>query len=286
MYKCVYLWLATRTGRPVTSDDNPEQIFSLKRRHFLESADQAERLVWWDAFEEPERERLLKSLTVEDRRRLEVDRQRFFDSLPAEQRRKLEGNRERFLGDYAAGCQLQSSLSDADYMLLMQSLDFEDRRRRDDARRRFVDSLSLDEFVCLLADMKKKRKKIRELFEPDFQGERLTVADDAYFEELLRYAKTGVPSRPEINIKEELETFNRRLPELLAQHQGKYALIKGTDVEIRASYEDALAAGYKRFGLKVGFLVKPIIAAERATFSRDLNTSCATLAGGMSDPSH
>ena len=47
---------------PVTSEDNPEQTFSLKRRNFLESADQAERLVWWNAFEEPERERLLKSL--------------------------------------------------------------------------------------------------------------------------------------------------------------------------------------------------------------------------------
>lgn len=228
--------------------------------------------MWWGTFEEPERQRLLKSLTVEDRRRLEADRQRFFDSLPAEQRRKLEENRDRFLGDYAAGCQLQSSMPDADYMLLMQSLDFDDRQRRDDARRRFVDSLNIDEFVWLLADMEKKREKIRELFEPDFQGERLMVADDAYFEELRRYGKTGVSSRPEIIVKEELDTFNRRLPELLAQHQGKYALIKGTDVQIRASYEDALEAGYKRFGPKVSFLVKPIVAAERATFSRDLNT--------------
>lgn len=206
----------------------------------------------------------------------------FFDSLTAEQRRKLEEDRERFLGDYAAGCQLQSSLTDADYMLLIQSLDFEHRQRRDDARRRFVDSLNVDEFVWLLADMKKKRKKIRKIFEPDFQGERLTVAGGAYFEGLLQYGKSGVPSRPEINIKEELDTFNRRLPELLAQHQGKYALIKGTDVDTRASYEDALEAGYKRFGPNVGFLVKPIVAAERATFSRDL---CATPADGMSGPS-
>lgn len=55
--------------------------------------------------------------------------------------------------------------------------------------------------------------------------------------------------------------------------QGRFALIKGAEVAgTFDSYEDALTAGYQRFKL-TPFLVKQIVAAERVTFSRELNPS-------------
>jgi hypothetical protein len=74
------------------------------------------------------------------------------------------------------------------------------------------------------------------------------------------------------NLNQELATYRRHLPELLGQ-QGKFVLIKGAAVAgTFDSYQDALAAGYERFKLD-SFLVKQFNPAERATFSRDLNTS-------------
>lgn len=76
------------------------------------------------------------------------------------------------------------------------------------------------------------------------------------------------------HLKQEIDTYNRHLSELLAQ-QGKFVLIKGTEIAgTFDSYQDALTAGYQRFKLD-SFLVKQINPAERvAYFSRDLNTSC------------
>lgn len=73
-------------------------------------------------------------------------------------------------------------------------------------------------------------------------------------------------------LSKEIETYNRVLPDLLAQ-QGKFVLIKGEDVAgTFDSYQDALTAGYQRFKLDP-FLVKQITPAERiAYFSRDLNS--------------
>ena len=72
------------------------------------------------------------------------------------------------------------------------------------------------------------------------------------------------------NLNQEIATYNRHLPELLGQ-QGKFVLIKGTEVAgTFDSYQDALTAGYQRFKLD-SFLVKQITPAERVTlFSRDL----------------
>jgi hypothetical protein len=75
------------------------------------------------------------------------------------------------------------------------------------------------------------------------------------------------------SLKHEIATYNRHLPELLAQ-QGKFVLIKGTDVAgTFDSYQDALTAGYQRFKLDC-FMVKQIIPAERVAYSsRQLDIS-------------
>jgi hypothetical protein len=72
----------------------------------------------------------------------------------------------------------------------------------------------------------------------------------------------------------ELQTYQRLLPTLLA-HQGKFALIAdGQLIDVFASYEDALKAGYAQRGMQP-FLVKHISADEQiAYFTRDLRTSC------------
>ena len=58
-------------------------------------------------------------------------------------------------------------------------------------------------------------------------------------------------------LETELATYRRKLPELHDQ-QGKFALIHGQDlVGVFGAYEDALAEGYKEFGLEP-FLVQRI----------------------------
>jgi hypothetical protein len=65
----------------------------------------------------------------------------------------------------------------------------------------------------------------------------------------------------------ELATYKRKLPELL-MHTGRFALIKGDDVDIFDSYGDALKAGYERFRLD-RFMVKKI-GAKPLMFSREI----------------
>jgi hypothetical protein len=69
-------------------------------------------------------------------------------------------------------------------------------------------------------------------------------------------------------LNQEIATYNRHLPDLLAQ-PGKFVLIKGTEITgTFVSYQDALTAGYQRFKFD-SFLVKQITAAEHvAYFSR------------------
>ena len=71
-------------------------------------------------------------------------------------------------------------------------------------------------------------------------------------------------------LEREIETYNRELSTLLAQ-QGKYAFIKGSDlVGTFDSYQDALTAGFQKFGLEP-FLVKLIAATGHvACFTRAL----------------
>jgi hypothetical protein len=54
----------------------------------------------------------------------------------------------------------------------------------------------------------------------------------------------------------ELRTFNEQLPELAARAEGKYALIRGTEIaDIYESRDAAIHAGYELFGSSP-FLVK------------------------------
>jgi hypothetical protein len=63
----------------------------------------------------------------------------------------------------------------------------------------------------------------------------------------------------------ELETYRRELPNLLG-HEGKFVLIQGDRVEsVHDTEEDALRAGYDRFGL-APFFVKEIRAVEKPVF--------------------
>lgn len=70
--------------------------------------------------------------------------------------------------------------------------------------------------------------------------------------------------------EQELATYHAHLIDLLAD-EGKFILVKGEEIAGPwESYEDALQAGYERFGL-VPFLVKKIQRVEPIQyFSRDL----------------
>ncbi len=53
-----------------------------------------------------------------------------------------------------------------------------------------------------------------------------------------------MPKAP--HLQTEIATYNSRLSDLLAS-AGKFALIKGEDVQLFDTYNDALKAGYERF---------------------------------------
>jgi hypothetical protein len=62
-------------------------------------------------------------------------------------------------------------------------------------------------------------------------------------------------------LEQEIETYRRELPRLLAE-VGRFVLIKGSDIAgTFATRQDALAAGYARFG-RVPLLVKEIQPVE------------------------
>ncbi len=73
-----------------------------------------------------------------------------------------------------------------------------------------------------------------------------------------------------MSLDRELNTYERELPSLLTD-EGKYVLIRGDAVvSTYASYEDAIKAGYEKFGLDP-FLVKQIQAIEQIQcFSRPI----------------
>jgi hypothetical protein len=80
-------------------------------------------------------------------------------------------------------------------------------------------------------------------------------------------------------LEKELETFNSRLAELKAQHEGEFVLIHGEEiVDFFTSYDDAIKAGYNRFGLQP-FLVKQIQMIEQVQYiSRCIETCAVTRA--------
>jgi hypothetical protein len=76
-------------------------------------------------------------------------------------------------------------------------------------------------------------------------------------------------------LETELKTFNSRLPELKAEHEGKFALVHlDRVVDVFTSYEDAVKAGYAQFGLDP-FLVKQIHSIEQAQFVSRFLEPCA-----------
>jgi hypothetical protein len=76
-------------------------------------------------------------------------------------------------------------------------------------------------------------------------------------------------------LEKELETFHRKLPELKAENEGKFALVHQDDVvDVFSSYDDAVKAGYAKFGL-TPFLVKQIHAVEQAQFISRFVDPCA-----------
>ena len=60
------------------------------------------------------------------------------------------------------------------------------------------------------------------------------------------------------SLQTELATYEREKPRLVAESEGKYALIQGDSVAgIWDTYEDTLKEGYQKFGL-TPFLVKQV----------------------------
>ena len=74
-------------------------------------------------------------------------------------------------------------------------------------------------------------------------------------------------------LEKELETYKQKLPEL-KESEGKYVLIQdATVVDVFTSYDDAIKAGYQRFGLKQ-FLVKQVQSIEQVQFVFRLVDPC------------
>jgi hypothetical protein len=65
-----------------------------------------------------------------------------------------------------------------------------------------------------------------------------------------------------MTFEKELAAYQRELPRLIAESAGRFALVQNDAVSgIFDSYEDAVSAGYERFGFSL-FLVKRIESME------------------------
>ena len=66
-------------------------------------------------------------------------------------------------------------------------------------------------------------------------------------------------------LERELETYRNKLPEM-KEREGKFVLIHGEEVaDFFTTYEDAIKAGYQRYGLEA-FMVKQVHATEPVFF--------------------
>jgi hypothetical protein len=77
-------------------------------------------------------------------------------------------------------------------------------------------------------------------------------------------------------LKHEIERYEKELPALLAQGEGRFAVVHKDDpMEIVDTYDDALKVGYEKFGLEP-FLVRQISRVQKvANFTRfSLPPSC------------
>lgn len=78
-----------------------------------------------------------------------------------------------------------------------------------------------------------------------------------------------------MDLEKELAVYRSKLPELKAEHEGEFVLIHGDRiVDFFTSYDDAIQAGYSRFGLEP-FLVKQIHTQEQAQFISRFVDPCA-----------
>jgi hypothetical protein len=66
-------------------------------------------------------------------------------------------------------------------------------------------------------------------------------------------------------LEAELETFEKRLPELLPRENGRFALVHGDDVSVWPNADAAIDAGYNRYGFD-RFLVKEIVEQEKPRY--------------------
>ena len=59
-----------------------------------------------------------------------------------------------------------------------------------------------------------------------------------------------------------LQTFLENLPRLLPEHRGEFAVVRDGHIDIYRTREEALAAGYRDYGLPSDFLVMQIEPAD------------------------
>jgi len=76
------------------------------------------------------------------------------------------------------------------------------------------------------------------------------------------------PARPYAQIEREQDAFDRKLEEMLAQHDGEFVLFKNEQpVAFFATYDQAYRAGLERFGVDQTFLVSEVKRRESQTTS-------------------
>jgi len=81
-----------------------------------------------------------------------------------------------------------------------------------------------------------------------------------------------------VALEKEMSVYAKKLAEFAVSHQGKYVLIHGEDVvDFFSSYDDAIKAGYDKFGL-APFLVKQVQALEQIHLITRLVGPCSTRA--------
>lgn len=74
-----------------------------------------------------------------------------------------------------------------------------------------------------------------------------------------------------MSLERELKTFEANKEKLLAEKQGRFVLIKRDKIiSDFASYEDALADGYKRFGNQEFFIEQVLESGTINSFTRDI----------------
>jgi hypothetical protein len=75
-------------------------------------------------------------------------------------------------------------------------------------------------------------------------------------------------ARPYAGIEREQDAFNRRLTEMLEEHDGEFVLFRDEEpVAFFATYDQAYRAGLDRFGVDQTFLVSEVKRREAQTTS-------------------